>query len=376
MTVTLLERHGFSFQLASTEQDQAVANLLNDNAIPGWISLSYRTQPGLHRPMRRDAYSHTVIGLRLSDGLAGGVASRSYYPCFLAGRPASIGWLNQLRIAPRFRNRPHLLRSGFDAIDALPACPRLTPPAAPWSLASVIADNRTARRILEANIEGFPRFDPLFDYRVFAIAARKAHLPPFVRRAAIEDQAAIMGFLNTQNRDRDLAPRLTSVDELFHGWAGLSIHDFLIYERAGEICGVIAVWDQLPFRSMHVVGYQQPLARLRPLVNLVARPTGLPRLPPPGQDLRQVYLTLLTTAKDDAEVMQALVLAALSLAKQKGAELAVIGLAESDPLAPLLQRNFRHRSYDSTIYRICRQDKLNPAFMSSFHRPKVEIGLL
>jgi len=92
--------------------------------------------------------------------------------------------------------------------------------------------------------------------------------------------------------------------------------------------------------------------------------------------LRQVYLTLLTTAKDDAEVMQALVLAALSLAKQKGAELAVIGLAESDPLAPLLQRNFRHRSYDSTIYRICRQDKLNPAFMSSFHRPKVEIGLL
>ncbi|MFZ2102055.1 MAG: hypothetical protein WAU86_15970, partial [Oricola sp.] len=294
------ERHGFRYRVAEPRHDAAIAGLMNAFAIPGWIALAYRTEPGRHPPLRPDARSATVIGERLEDGRLGGMATRSMLPSFLGGKPRDIGWLGQLRIDAAFRNRVHLLRAGFEAVRTFLHDPAETP----WYLASIIEGNDAARRILEAGLDGFPLFESLFDYMVLAmtVPARRGDFPRSVRRAGPGDMAAISAFLDGQNRPRDFAPRIGDAVSGPAAWAGLAPGDFLIHETDGRIDGAAAVWDQRPFRSFAVTAYRPPLGRLRPLINLASPLTGLPRLPAPGDALGQAYLSLAAVRGDVPEV--------------------------------------------------------------------------
>lgn len=366
------ERHGFRFRIAEPEHDEAIAGLLNDNAVPGWIALAYRTEPGWHRPLRPDTQSATVVGTRLDDGRAGGIASRSVLPSFFAGEPRRIGWLGHLRIDPDFRNRVHLLRAGFEAVHTFLHDPDETP----WYLASIIEGNDNARRILEAGLERFPVFEPLFDYTVLAITVpRREERTSSVRRASPSDMNAIARFLDEQNRERDFAPFIDNGPDLSR-WTGLTAGDFLISEMNGRIEGVAAVWDQSPYRSLAVAAYRPPLDRVRLLVNLAAPFSGLPRLPAPGQPLGQAFLSLQAVRGNDEAIWTDLVTAALALAREKGLQLLAAGFVRGDPLEGATARLFRHRAYKSTIYSVRwgeDGERLDPA---NFVMPKIEIGLL
>ncbi|MCG6859199.1 MAG: hypothetical protein LJE67_14160 [Salaquimonas sp.] len=365
-------RHGFRFRVAGPEHDKAIADLLNANAVAGWISLAYRTEPGWHHPLRPDARSETVIGTRLEDGQAGGIATRSVLPSFVNGQARPVGWLGQLRVDPQFRNRAHLLRAGFEAVRTFLHDPAETP----WYLASIIEGNDTARRILEAGLDGFPLFEPLFAYEVLAMTApARTTFPATIRRAEPGDMTVIGEFLDEQNRSRDFAPHIGNSSGLSE-WTDLAPSDFLVREEGGRIGGVAAVWDQAPYRSLVATAYRPPLDRLRPLVNLAAPLAGLPRLPAPGRPLGQAYLALPAVRGDDEAVWIDLVTAALVLTREKGLQLLAAGFAHDDPLRVVTARRFRHRTYRSTIYGVRWGEDgecLDPAKIAM---PKIEIGLL
>jgi hypothetical protein len=368
------ERHGFRYRVANPGDDQAIAALLNDNAIPGWIALSYRTQPGWHRPLCRSIASATIIGTRIADGKPGGIATRSVHPSYRGGCNADVGWLGQLRIDPEFRNRPHVLKSGFDAVRTFLHDPAETP----WYLASIISGNETARRILQAGLDGFPRFEPLFEYRTFAFSTGASRpRPSNVRAAHAGEIDRIVEFINAHNRMRDFAPRLADATEFDgSGWAGLAAADFLVHETDGKLDGVAAIWDQRPYRSIVAVGYVRPLAVLRPIANFLSAVSGLPLLPAPGQALRQVYLSLAAVAGDEPEIWRELLDAALIKARGRGADLLCCGFASGDPIGGYLARRLPHRQYDSTIYRVFWQDDAKLLAAGDANSPKVEIGLL
>ncbi len=373
-TERAFERHGFRFRLAEPKDDAAIACLLNHNAIPGWITLSYRTQPGFHRPLWSEVESGSVIGTRLSDGTPGGMATRSVHPGFLQRRPVKIGWLGQLRIAKEFRNRAHLLRGGFEAVRTFLHDPAETS----WYLASIITGNEPARRILEAGLHGFPHFEPLFDFHTlaFSTAVASRRFPPDIRTGEARDMPAVAAFLDQENMGRDFTPRLGEAANFPEDWQGLHPADFLLHETGGTLNGVAAVWSQQPFHSLLVRGYRAPLGRLRALVNLFAPLTGLPRLPAPGAALEQAYLALPAVAGDEPEVWQALRGAALTLARRKGAAVLAAGFAEGDPAAAILAERRRHNRYGSTIYKVFWEDERAAAETLAFSRPKLEIGLL
>ncbi len=371
------EHNGFRYEVAGPEHDDSIAALMNDNAIPGWISLSYSTTSGWHRSLRPAATSQTLIGTRISDGKPGGIASRTIQPSFLAGQDARIGWLGQLRIDPAFRNRPHLIRTGFDAVRRLLHDAGETP----FYLASIIADNHVARRILEASLPGLPRFRPLFRYQVAAIPTRsfRRRFPSGIRTARPGDMPAILAFINDHNRHRDFAPRLVpgiEPDASGTFWAGLSPGHFLMHETGGILDGVAAIWDQRAMRSIVVTGYNKPLAMLRPGINAASALLGGPRLPPPGAAIGQVYLTLATVRGDNEGVWRDLVRAARLAARSMGADLLVAGFTENQPAAASIMDRFRHRRYDSIIYGVHWPDAGHPVDVGRIKGPKLEIGLL
>lgn len=362
------ERHGFTYQVAGPEHDGEIARLLNDNDIPGWISLSYRTQPGSHHPLATQLKSDTIIGVD-RDGRAGGIATRSVHRAFMDGEAGPVGWLGQLRIDRDLRHRAHLLRAGFEAVEMMLHDPAETP----FYFASVIEGNDAARRLLERGLHGFPRFEPLFGYEVLAITADADGRSGMSTGSTDIDEIA--SFVNAAHRSRDLAVELEA-DELRHGeWTGLTPADFIALRSGGKIAAAAAIWDQHPHRSIEVTGYRAPLARMRRLANLAAPWAGLPRLPAIGQPLRQAYLSFPVVAADDPRLWVELVRAGLAAASRKGARLLALGFAEGDPAAAVVARAFRHRSYRSTIYRVAFGDASNGA-PAKPRAPKVEIGLL
>ncbi len=353
----------FRFDVAGPGDDPAIAALLEGSELPGWIALSYRAAPGRHGPLHPAADGKSLI-VRDAAGTPVGMATRTVMPGYFGGKVQPIGWIGQLRLAPEFRNRPKLLRGGFDLFRRA-----LHSKDTPWYLASILSENTRAKRLLEAGLPGFPRFEPLTDY--VTLAYRTGGAGP-VDLARPEDMAAIAAFLNQQNQNR---PGMVWMDPTGPEWKGLRARDFLLARRNGAIVGVVALWDQRPLHRLHVAGYAPMLRRLRPLVNIAGALTGVPRLPAVGQDLASAFLSFLTVQNNDPALAKSLINAARAEAARRGLAMVVAGLAADDPMLRSLQ-SLRHRAYRSCIYGVTwfDGDRLPPK--AAFDGMKLEIGLL
>ncbi|HEY3146899.1 MAG TPA: hypothetical protein VGJ75_11130 [Dongiaceae bacterium] len=160
------------------------------------------------------------------------------------------------------------------------------------------------------------------------------------------------------------------------GLSGRGARDFAVHRSDGRITGCLALWDQSRARQAVIRGYHPRIAALRPALNLLGRVTGLPHLPRPGQPLRQVYLSLMAVDGDDPTVLVELVKRGLAEAAHRGFDLALIGLADSNPMLPMLRRSFRAREYRSLLYLVHWEDGRD-AVESLGQRPlHVEAGLL
>ncbi|NSX53783.1 hypothetical protein [Parasulfitobacter algicola] len=353
----------YHFKKADQGDQPAIDQLLNTAIMPGWISLSYQSAAGHHAPLWADVDHNSIIGYHGETPT--GMASCSVFPCHFQGKRQRLAWFNQLRIATRFQSKPVILRDGMAAIHT-----HLRQNDPGWYLVSIVADNARARRLVQAGLPGFPRFEPLFRYHSLAFGSRRYQHPKNVRHATAHDMTNLRNFLNQQSQHRPLSPYITD----FGSFQNLTPQDFLIAEDNGTITGTVAVWQQSPEKRMIVHGYTAQLARFRPVVNLFSRIINLPRLPPEGHELSNAFLSFLTTCT--SQIAKDLVRAALNIAHQRGVAMATLGLAQDDKLLAPLCKAFGHRDYESVIYAVTLSPDHPMPLKDDFRNSKIEIGLL
>jgi hypothetical protein len=136
------------------------------------------------------------------------------------------------------------------------------------------------------------------------------------------------------------------------------------------------VWDQSRVRQTVVQGYHPRIARLRPLLNMLGTVGGLPRLPPRGQALRQVFLSPAAVDGDDASGLVDLVRSGLVAASRRGFDIALIGLAETNPMLSALRKAFRAREYPSQLYLVHWEDGRHRVDALDARTPHVEACFL
>jgi GNAT superfamily N-acetyltransferase len=90
-------------------------------------------------------------------------------------------------------------------------------------------------------------------------------------------------------------------------YTGLSMGDYALAWRNGELVGMLGSWNQKAFKQTRVMGFKPVIAAIRPVYNLYAGLFGGFKLPAIGGMLN--YLTLHTTlVKDDAtDIYRALI---------------------------------------------------------------------
>jgi hypothetical protein len=334
----------FDYWVASGVDEPAVRDILARVATGGQIRISFHREPDAFAGAFGAVSQEFILARNRRSGHFVGVCERVVRESFVNGEIRRLPYLAGLRVVPGFRHRMLVLRGGFEAVRQLLSEPR----DLPFALTSIMSDNVPALRLLGANLRGMPRYEPAGELSTFALAAQghgEADL------ASDTDLPRIAELLQAQAREQQFAGVWT-LDTLraaiAAGW--LQPRDFLVLRSADGIRACAALWDQSAQRQIVVAGYANWLSRTRPLINLAARLTGLPRLPAPGGKLRSAYLSHVAVDEAAPEDLLALVAAARAEARRRGIELLLMGLASAHPLTPWLRKLRRQRELQSRLF--------------------------
>lgn len=344
-----VQPHPAGVALARPGDDASLRQLLR-TPLPGSALLSFEREPDYFAgcSVLGDAVETPVIR---SGGEVIAACCRAARSLYLGGRPARIGYLGQLRVAPEQRGRMLVARGMRFLRERHRADPL------DGYLATITDGNREAVGVLvRRSRPGFPAFEPITTLHTLALPARRVRPSGQIGGAEIRpadpgDLPAVGDFLNVCGSRRQLFPVVPAGFLCSERTRGLRPRDLLLAFDGNEIVGVLALWDQSGYKQTVVHRYPGALGRLRPLYDLSLRLRGALPLPAPGDRLRHASAAFVCLHDDRPEIFAALLAAALSEARRRGLHRLMLGLCHEDPLRTVARR-FAHLNYRSTLYGI------------------------
>ncbi len=325
--------------LATADDDAGLRRLLRETPMQGRARVSLEREPDFFEAARQESLRHDTVVIRdRQTGRLEAMGSRAVRELFVNGQPQRAGYLTQLRIHPeRRRYSVHLLRLGFEQLRRAHADDE-----AAFDFTAIVAGNEVARRILEAGLEGLPRYRRLEEFVSFLLPARSR---PGAGRSGIQVAAGssalvpgILACLERFGRRHQFASRWTAENLL-------SPESFYVVCAGGRVAGCLALWDQRAYKQVVVHGYERTLERWRRVLNVFGA-----ALPPTGSTLAYAHISHVAIDDDDPRVFAALLAAVTQDAGRAGLDHLAIGFAARHPLAEVVRRSWRTREYASTLY--------------------------
>jgi hypothetical protein len=340
----------------------------------GEIGLSLEREPDFFAAAAVEGPRHRTIVFRdVASGRVVGAGSRSARLCWMNGRPGWLPYLGSLRMDRNSCGLPREMIGGYDLCRDLREADE-----PPFCLTSIVADNRPARRLLEAGLRGMPVYRPVAGMVTLVLPVRRRRICSSGRieisRAGHSGMTDVEALLAGFGRRHQFHPVWTGA--ALRSLPGLTPNDFLLATEGGHLVGCLAIWDQRRFRQSVVRTLAPRMARLRPLLNLAAPIAGWPRIPAVGHRVESAFLSHVAIAENSEHALPALVAAAAADARRRGLDCLLLGLAASGPLLPRVARVFRARAYRSVLY-LVHWGNGGPAIAGLDGRtPHVEVAVL
>jgi hypothetical protein len=292
-----------------------------------------------------------------------------------------VGYMSHLRVNLRRSwglSLARQLTSSFQKFHELHADGRV-----PFYLMSVIAGNSPASRLLTAELPGMPsarQYARIFTYAVSPRRAKK-EIPLqhglIFQRGTPEHIPEIIACLHRSGARRQFAP-YWSAENLFTPAQTPNLHpeDFFLAIKDSRVAGCLALWDQTPFKQSVVRGYSSSMARWRPVINLLSRFVDIPYLPKVNSALPYCFASHLAIDNDDPQNFSSLLREVYNETRRRGFNYFTIGLSQSNPLRPVLNKSYLHFTYPSQIYLMAWQDGLDAVDRVGPQVPGLEIAVL
>ncbi len=361
---------GVVFRKAVDHDDEALKTALRDNAMDSWVRLSFEREPSyFDGEALMGPSSYTVIACdRHQAEMMVGMYSCTFLPVHINGVVARLGYLGGLRVNPQYRHKIRILKGGFASMPAL--IPKLG--NLPFWFTSIASENVLARRVLETGLKGMPIYQAVGEVETLAINTQQGRLSGLLQQATHADIPTLVAFFNQQAARYQFSPVLTEQWLLdLSGDNGLRLADFWLLKNGAQLCGCLAIWDQRAFKQTVARGYQFPINVLRGAYNVFAGITGRVRLPAVGEQLAQVFLAFVVV--DNLTDSVAVVREGLARARDKGAEVAVLGLSVANPLTALLKQSLKPSVYRTIIETVILSDGVAPTLDGRPPQPEVAV---
>ncbi len=359
------------YRQAAITDDAGLRALLRDNDMESWVDLCFEREPSYFDGEGLMGESIAVIAFdEGKDSSPVGMYSCAFLPVHINGDLAYAAYLGGLRVDRKYRRRFRILRDGFASIPVLLA----NGDVQQCRFTSVGEDNGKARRILEAGLDGMPKYVFQGAMETLALSTRQSKAAGLLQRATTGDISALVDFYNRQSRAFQFAPLLTEVWlAALNGKHGLSLEDFWLLKEGNEILGCLAIWDQRKFKQTTVRGYRFPLNRLRGAYNLLATVSGRISLPRPGRKLEQAFLSFFALDKCVQDMAVDVVREGLWRVSEKQALIGTLGLSDKNTLTDTLKSALRPDCYRTRIETVIWPGELQPVLDGRPVQPEVAV---
>jgi hypothetical protein len=362
----------FEVRLAGPDDEPEIRALVGATAMPGAVAVRFAREPDyfLGATIMGDPCDVVVVRERDSGRLAG-FGCRGERRAFVNGREERVGYIGQIRAAERYRGRWLAQRAMVWL--------RESGNAQLLYYGVVARENPRAREVLVGRrAPGAPVRTRLAGLTTCAILLRPRRLPRVsgvdVEPGSAEDLPEIVGFVRAEGARRQLFP-VYGVEDFADGRSlrGLAPEDLAVARRGGRIVGVMAAWDQAAYKQDVVAAYGPTLRRLRPFYDITARALGARPLTPPGSAIPLAFAACTAVADDDPAVLNALLAACAERARQGDKAFLMVGLADEDPLLPVVRR-WLHVTYRSDLFTLAWDGA--PVPVPDGRVPRIEIATL
>lgn len=318
------------FQAASRQHSSSLLQLLEENAMQGAIEMVMTRRPDYFANLHYFGTEYPVLAEE-HDRVVG-MCQLTKHNGFINGQLQPLGYLNSLRISHSYRNRIRVLKSGFDYLKQ-----HLSPPQ--YCYTSIASDNLTARKLLEKENTGLPRYHPLGELNTLAISTQRGRYLGLWQNQTVEQYPEVVEFYHRQTIGYQLSPQL-SVEWLIN--SGLPVWG---YRVNGELQACAVLWNQQAFKQVMALDYHSIWRAIKPIYNGYASLMKRVALPAKQQTLDQSFLAFFAVA--DRQDMLSLIDDALSRCTTK---VLTFGLASSHPMLKAVVKRFRPLSYKTCLY--------------------------
>lgn len=339
MTPATVTRRAVQVRDAVPDDNDALRAIAASCPMEGDIALTVTREPDFFQLNRLEG-ERWRVGVAEVEGLVVGCVMAAERLSYVHGEPRRTLYAGDLKVAPTVRGRGVADALSTWARDALAGLAGADAPI----VMTILGGNRAMERRTTGR-GGMPNFRRFATIRVFSIPLLVprtfADAQLHVSAASTDDVDEMVALWHRVAPGRQFAPDLTP--ERFVNWLaiapGLELSDYrLARDRAGQLVGFLAWWDQARFKQLRVLRYSSRLRVARAVVNRVASITGGVPLPDVGAVLR--YRTAVHVCVADPGVLRTLLRAGHRELRGARYAFATIGLDVRDPLCAALDGFF------------------------------------
>jgi len=362
----------FKLQWATPSDEPDIRALVGTVPMPGSVSIIFAREPDyfLGTTIMGDPCDVLLVRQQ-SDGQLAGIACRTERRAYLNRQESALGYIGQIRVAEGFRGNWIVHRGAKWFKD-------ISPPNLLY-IGVIASENPRARKLLVGpRLPGGLQVAGKWGITTCAILLRSRRvlrIPGIeVQPGSLETLGVIAAYLRLEGPRRQFFPVYTHKDFL-EGikLRGLKPEDIMVARRGNTIVGIMAVWDQAAYKQDIIDSYGPELRLLSPFYNLAARFIQAQPLTPPGQAIPLAFASCICVTEDDKAVTRALLSACLQNAFTRGKAFLMVGLADIDPLLPVVRR-FLHITYHSELYAVSWSGKTGNLLDNQI--PYIEIATL
>ena len=274
--------------------NREVLDLINSTSVKGDIEVSFTKEPDYLKAMKICANDVQAVIGRVNNKVEI-LGTRSLKKVYINGTEETLGYLSDLKISNNAK-KIHALSDGFRFMKSLMDDKRTK-----LHIATIIEDNKQGKVSLtwankHPNIPHFYDLGIMNTYFILPILPKFNLKKVKIVRGSTDLLGDIVKFLNNDGKKKQFFPVYTK--EYFLNLPNFHIEDFYIAIQDKEIIGVMAKWEQTPFKQVIIKKYNGKWKWIKKLTGNF--------LPKENEPIKQFYLSFIVIKDNDNKVFEAL----------------------------------------------------------------------
>ena len=278
----------------SEADNREVLYLINSTSVKGDIEVSFTKEPDYLEALRVCADDVQAVIGKVNDKVEI-LGTRSLKKAYINGKAETLGYLSDLKISNNAK-KMHALSEGFKFMKSL-----MDDRRAKLHIATIIEDNKQGKIALtwankNPNIPNFYDLGIMNTYFILPILPKFTSQKIKIIRGSADLLEDIVQFLNNEGKKKQFFPVYTK--EYFLNLPHFNINDFYAAIINNEIVGVIAKWEQTPFKQVVIKKYNNKWKWIKKLTGKI--------LPQENEPIKQFYLSFIVIKNNNNSVFEAL----------------------------------------------------------------------